>query len=185
MVKALALACAVGLVAAGTARAEGKVPPHESGPEKAGKAVGAEEEANVMAFLRENAPEMAHHLEGAKRDNPDEFRKRMSELANMVRNPDMREVFAKNMSADGAVRKAMEGVRKAEGAEKERLSKELEAALGEQFDARLAKQELQVKKMTEELGKLKSRIESRRAKKAELVKRRLAEMTGEGEGWDW
>ncbi|TBR17562.1 hypothetical protein EPO15_16635 [bacterium] len=183
MVKALALGLAFGLVAAGGARAEGK-PPHP-GPEMPGKGVGPEEEANVLAFLRENAPEMAHHLEGAKRDNPEEFRKRVSELAMMVRTPDMREVFVKNFSADQKVRKAMEGVRRAEGTEKERLSKDLEAALGEQFEAKLAKQELQVKKMTEELGKLKTRIEQRRAKKAELVKRRLAEMTGEGEGWDW
>jgi hypothetical protein len=39
--------------------------------------------------------------------------------------------------------------------------------------------------MTEELARLKERIEGRRAKKAALVKKRLAEMTGDGDGWDW
>lgn len=185
MVKALALAAAVGLCAAGTARAEGEAAPPETGPERPGGAVGADEEAKVMTFLRENRPEMARHLEGVKREEPGEYKKHLVELARMVRNPDMREVFLKTSAAEAKVHKAAEAVRRADGNDKDRLSKELEAALGEQFDAKLAQQELQVKKMTEEIGKLKARIEARRAKKAQLVKKRLAEMTGEGDGWDW
>lgn len=139
----------------------------------------------MLTFLRENRPEMARHLEGVKRERPEEYRKHIAEMGKMVRDPDMREVFLKNSGAEAKVQKAAEAARRAEGADKERLSKELEAALGEQFDAKLAQQELQVKKMTEEIGKLKGRIEARRAKKPQLVKKRLAEMTGEGDGWDW
>lgn len=177
MVKALALGLALGLAAA-TARAEG------AGEGPAAEA-GADDEAKVLEFLRANRPEMARHLEGAKRERPEEFRKHVGELARMVRNPDMREVFLKTSAAEAKVQKAAEAARRAEGAEKDRLVKDLEAALGEQFDAKLAQQELQVKKMTEEIGKLKARIEARRAKKAQLVKKRLADMTGEGDGWDW
>lgn len=179
MVKALALGLSLGLAAA-TVRAEGagEGPGAEAG-------VGAEDEAKVLDFLRENRPEMARHLEGAKRERPDEYRKHVGELSRMVRNPDMREVFLKTSAAEAKVQKAAEAARRADGAEKDRLVKELEAALGEQFDAKLAQQELQVKKMTEEIGKLKARIEARRAKKASMVKKRLADMTGEGDGWDW
>ncbi|TPW22047.1 MAG: hypothetical protein FD126_80 [Elusimicrobia bacterium] len=173
MVKAMTLGLALGLAAA-TARAEEAAAP-----------AAAEEETKVLTFLRENRPEMAHHLEGAKRERPDEYRRHIGEMAKMVGNPEMREVFLKTSGAEAKVHKAAEAVRRAEGAEKDRLTKELEAALGDQFDAKLAQQELQVKKMTEEIGKLKARIEARRAKKAQLVKKRLADMTGEGDGMDW
>lgn len=186
MVKALALGMALGLAAAGAARAEGagEAPP-ESAEGPHGPAAGPEDEARVLAFLKENRPEMARHLDGAKRERPGEYKKHITELARMVRNPDMREVFLKTTAAEAKVHKAAEALRGAEGADKERLSKELEAALGEQFDAKLAQQELQLKKMSEEIGKLKGRIEARRAKKAQMVKKRLADMTGEGDGWDW
>lgn len=185
MVKALALGAAFGLLTAGAAHAEGEGGAREEGPGRPGKALSPEDEAKVLDFLRENAPEMFRHLEGAKRERPDEYRRHLPELAKMTRDPDMRGVFLKNAAADAKVRKAAEAARGAEGADKERSSKDLEAALGEQFDAKLAQQELQVKKMTEELAKLKERIEGRRAKKAALVKKRLAEMTGDGDGWDW
>ena len=185
MVKALALGAAFGLLAAGPAFAEGEGARHEEGPERPGKALSPEEESKVLDFLRENAPEMARHLEGARRERPEEYRRHLPELAKMTRDPDMRVVFIKNANSEAKVRKAAEAVRRAEGADKDRLAKELETALGEQFDAKLAQQELQVKKMTDELAKLKERIEARRAKKAAMVKKRLAEMTGDGDGWDW
>ena len=189
MVKALALAAAVGMTGVGAARAEGpedgaSSEPRPGGPGGPGGPVGAEEEGKVLAFLKENAPDMARHIDMARREKPEEYRHRLRELAMMVRNPDMREVFLKNYAAESKVRKLVEGVRRADGADKERQSRDLEAALSEQFDAKLAQQELQVKKMQEEIGKLKARIESRRARKAQLVKKRLAEMTGDGDGWD-
>ena len=189
MVKALALAAVVGMAVVGAARAEGpedaaSSEARQGGPGGPGGTVGAEEEGKVLAFLKENAPDMARHLDMARREKPEEYRHHLSELAKMVRNPDMREVFVKNYAAETKVRKLVEAARRAEGAEKDRLSKDLEAALSDQFDAKLAQQELQVKKMQEEIGKLKARIESRRGRKAQLVKKRLAEMTGDGDGWD-
>lgn len=186
MSKKLAWGVALGLLAvAGPAFAQKgpEKPPFEEGMGPGGPRfqVDPEEEAKVLSFIREHAPEMARHFE----EHPDEYRKRLPELAKMVRNPEIRDVFLKNMAADMKVRKLAEALRRAEGPEKERVKKELEAVLDEQFDVKLAQHELQIKKMQEEIVKLRARIESRRAKKAEMVKKRLTEMMGEGDGWDW
>ncbi len=41
------------------------------------------------------------------------------------------------------------------------------------------------KKMQEEIEKLKARIEKRRSMKTQLVQKRLGELSGDTETWDW
>ena len=44
---------------------------------------------------------------------------------------------------------------------------------------------MRLKKMQEEIEKLKARIEKRRSMKSQLVQKRLGELSGDTETWDW
>ena len=143
------------------------------------------EETEILGFLRENNPEMAKHLGEAKERNPEMFHHKITELAGMYRNPDMRQMFSRNMKAEGKVRKLSEAYRRAAAKERESMRSDLEAALGEQFDAKLAGHEMHLKKMQEELARQKERVAKRKGLKDQIVKKRLAELSGDVESWDW
>ena len=67
--------------------------------------------------------------------------------------------------------------------EKKAIKENLKAKLGELFDLKTRGQELRVRHMEREIGKLKKNIETRKANKAKIVDQRLEQMTGEGFGW--
>jgi len=67
--------------------------------------------------------------------------------------------------------------------EKAKLKQQLEAKLGESFDLRLAGEEKRVADLSKKVDELKTRIAKRKAKKSELVKDRLQELTTEKERW--
>lgn len=71
----------------------------------------------------------------------------------------------------------------ASDSEKKAIKESLKAKLGELFDLKTRGQELRVKHMEREIGKLKKNIENRKANKAKIVDQRLEQMTGEGFGW--
>lgn len=169
--------CAFGL---GNARAQ-----EGESPEAGERAVTEAEEREVMDEVREHNPEMAKHLLEAKERKPEFFRHKVLEIHRMRRSPEMKQLFQRNMKSEGKVRKLVEAYRRAEGREKDSARAELEAALAEQFDAKLAGHELHLKKMQEELAKQKERVAKRKAMKDQIVKKRLAELSGDVEAWDW
>ncbi|MBI5245236.1 MAG: hypothetical protein HY922_16360 [Elusimicrobia bacterium] len=145
-----------------------------------------EGEEKAMEFARESfPPEMVKDIERLRQENPDKFRRRLHDMAPILRDPEAREMMKRNMKAEFAVRRLAQGIKKAQGAEKDALKKDLEKALAEEFDAKLAGHELKLKKMQEEISNLKARIEKRKGLKDKIVQKRLGEMTGEVETWDW
>lgn len=152
---------------------------------KAGPPLSVSEEREILDFVREQDPEMGKHLLEATKDNPGMFHMKMAELANMYRNPDLRPIFSRNLKAEAKVRRLSEAYRKASGKEKESMRADLEQALGEQFDAKLAGHETHIQKMQEEISRQKERIAKRKALKEQIVKKRVAEMSGDVESWDW
>lgn len=164
--------------------------PHEEGeevggPEGEGRPPSPEEEREVLSFIKENNPEMFRHLLEAKERKPEFFRHKLREITRMHRNPEMRQVFVTTMKSEGKVRKLVGAYRRADAKEKEALKGELEQALNEQFDAKLAGHEMHLKKMQEELARQKDRVAKRKALKDKIVKKRLAELSGDVEAWDW
>lgn len=155
------------------------------GPDREGRAPGPEEEREILAFIKQHNPEMAGHIHEARERKPELYRHKLKEFARMYRNPEMRQVFVRNMKSEARVRKAVEAYRRADGGEKESLKGELEAALNEQFDAKLAGHEMHLKRMQEEIARQKDRIAKRRSLKDKIVKKRLAEVSGDVEAWDW
>lgn len=72
---------------------------------------------------------------------------------------------------------------KAADADKKAIKESLRADLSELFDLKTRGQELRVKHMEKEIGRLKKNLEARKASKAKIVDQRLDQMTGEGAGW--
>ena len=104
----------------------------------------------------------------------------------MYSQPEVRETWVRQQEAEQKVRSLADNYRKADAKQKEAVRPELEAALLDEFDAKVAEHELRVKKMQEEIGRLKDQIAKRKALKSQVVKKRFAEVVGEDvESWNW
>lgn len=153
------------------------------GPDGPGPNEG--EEREVLDFLRDNNPDMARKLEDLREREPRVFRRKMMEIMPLYQDKDVRDTFVRGWKAEGKVKKLAETYRKADGKEKEPLRKELEDALGDVFDSKLAGHEIKLKRMSEELARQRERIAKRKSMKSQIVKKRLAEISGDVENWDW
>ncbi|OGR72942.1 MAG: hypothetical protein A2089_14535 [Elusimicrobia bacterium GWD2_63_28] len=72
---------------------------------------------------------------------------------------------------------------KASDSDKKAITDKLKGVLGELFDLKSKGQEVRVKHMEGEIGRLKKNLEKRKANKAKIVEQRLEQLTGEGYGW--
>ena len=73
--------------------------------------------------------------------------------------------------------------KKASSGEKKDIEKSLQVKVSKLFDLRAKGQELRIKKMTKEIGKLQAKMKDRRAHKSEIVKTRVDKLTGQGYTW--
>lgn len=145
-----------------------------------------EELEKALAEIKKHNPKMHQKLVQMRKRNPKEFRERVRHMAPMLRDPKQREMFLKNAASEHKTQELIMQYRKSEDdAQKESLKKEMRAALAVQFDARLAKQEMHLKKMEEDIAKLRERITKRRNLKKKIVDRHLNEITGDEESWEW
>jgi hypothetical protein len=149
-----------------------------------GEAVGEEEETKVVEFVGEQEPDMRKHLEMLKKANPDEHHRKVREIAQMHRDPEIRERFAARARAQRKVRELTQAYRKAEAKEKPGVKEKLRAALSALFEEDMAQKELHLKKMQAEISKLKERIAKRRSLKDKVVDKRLERMLGEEDEWE-
>jgi hypothetical protein len=69
--------------------------------------------------------------------------------------------------------------RNAPAAEREQIKQEITEAVNRHFDIRQERRELQLKRLEEELARLKESIQARQQAREEIVKKRLAELLGE------
>ena len=144
------------------------------------------EERYVLEFIRQHNPEMADRLAEARERRPAEFRQKMHHIVMMYRHPEVRETWVRQQESEQKVRKLADSYRKADAKQKEALRPGLEQALSDQFDSKVAEHELRVKKMQEEIGRLRDQIAKRKALKSQILKKRLAEITGDDvESWNW
>jgi uncharacterized protein (DUF2164 family) len=72
---------------------------------------------------------------------------------------------------------------KASEADRKGIKAKLKDMLSELFDLKSKAQELRVKRTEDEIGRLKKKLEKRKADKSKIVDQRLDQMTGEGYGW--
>jgi hypothetical protein len=178
------LALAVLTAVPGTLWAQHEDPP--PGPPPGPEETAPPESEEIIGTLRRDEPEVFEHLQQVRRARPDAFRNKLREMRPMLRDPEFRKTMIGNFKLEMRLRKLTEGYREAKDEkEKARIKGELGAALEEQFDAKLSAQEMRLKKMEQEIGELRKRIERRRKDKKKLVEDRLGIVTGAEEGWDW
>jgi len=160
---------------------DAKGPPPEEEEREEGVSPGEEEE--ILGFIKGHNSEMHDHLLAVRGRNPRGFRHKMREMRPMLKHPEARDRFVRNMKGELKVRKLAQAYR--QGEDKEAVKKELRAALGEQFDAKLSAHEARISIMQKEIESLKEKIQKRKGLKDKLVEKRLNELTGEEESWDW
>lgn len=76
-------------------------------------------------------------------------------------------------------------VRNAEGAERERLEGELEELLAEIFEKKQALRAQRIERLQDELDKLETDQRQRTSARQEIIERRLRELLGERDVYDW
>jgi archaellum component FlaC len=165
------------------ARARGPHPGGPMGPGRDERDPAVEKEA--MDYLKKQVPGIDEELERLQKDRPAVFRQKFRQYMTAYREPNRRDEVVQGLKTEFNVRRLVKAVRQAKGDEKEKVKKDLEKALSEQFDSNLARMEARLKKMQETIAELKTRIEKRRAVKSQIVKKRLGELTGEVETWEW
>jgi hypothetical protein len=156
--------------------------PKGGGP---GMEPGGPEEREALEFIKEAAPEMQDEFFRARKEKPAAFRKRLRGMAPMLKDPKTRETLKKQFKLDFEVRRLAKEMRGAKGEAKEALKKDLAKALSDQFDAKLDLQVKRLQKMKDDISDLEGRISKRKVLKGEIVKKRLAELSGDAEPWDW
>ena len=75
--------------------------------------------------------------------------------------------------------------RRAEGDEREKLEKELEKKLEAIFERKMELREKHVERLEEMLEEARTRLEERRKAREEIIKRRLRELLGEEDVYEW
>lgn len=93
--------------------------------------------------------------------------------------PELRELTLRDQDLERQSFVLARRVREASGVEKEQIRKQLAEVVEEHFSTRQELRKHQIDRMTAELNRLKEQVESRNAAKAEILQRRLRELTGE------
>lgn len=149
-----------------------------------GPAVTEDQERELLSFLKENAPKLHERLSAAKRDAPMMYHHRLPDLWQKYRDPEIRERFLKHAKALESVRELSAQYRQAAEKDKPAVKEKLVKAGSELFDADLANKELQLKKMQDDIAKLKEKIAKRRRLKDKIVAKRVEQLTGEDDDWE-
>ena len=161
----------------------------EGGKRRPGKGpsrgMGRAVEERIQGCLKESAPDVLKEIEGLGPQHLRKFRMQAHRFGPVCEDPELRKIFVRGLRSELDVRRAAKKLKDAKGEEKDKLKKDMEKALSEQFDAKLEGHQVRLKKTQEEIEKLKARIEKRRSMKSQLVQKRLGELSGDTETWDW
>ncbi|MFH1618892.1 MAG: hypothetical protein ABIG11_03220 [bacterium] len=149
----------------------------------------AEREKELLDKARKNDPSFAAKLDKFKTEQPVKYRV-LSEaviraLFTAARSHDAgREKDAvKSAVLEFDARELAAGYDKASDKEKEKIRKDLELKVSELFDMRIREQDLRIKKMEEDISKLRAAFGKRKTRKAAIVDNRVKELLGEGDSW--
>ncbi|MFA6434346.1 MAG: hypothetical protein WCW52_06590 [Elusimicrobiales bacterium] len=150
---------------------------------------GAMSEEETLAVIKKHDPAFAEKMAGFKAAAPIKYRMllmmggRMLAGARFEGDGNMEADAVKGLSLEFDAKELGLKYEKAAEAEKPAIKDGLRAKVSELFDLRLKGQELRIKKMTEDLARLKKNLENRKINKAKIVDERLGQLTGEGYGW--
>lgn len=99
--------------------------------------------------------------------------------------PEMYKLLVKDYELDGRARQLAAQYRRAPVVGRMAIKKELEQLLGEHFEIRQQRRVLELKRLEEELERLRNAIELRSKAREQLVGKRITQLLGEQEGLDF
>lgn len=146
-------------------------------------------EDEVMAVITKHDPAFAKKVEDLRELAPAKYKMLMQMsgklfgMAKMEQDESIEKDAVHAMSLEFETKELSMKYDKASDADKKTIKESLRSKLAELFDLKSKGQELRVRHMEKEIGKLKKNLESRKANKAKIVDQRLEQMTGEGYGW--
>ena len=146
-------------------------------------------EEEIMAVITKHDPAFAKKLGNLREMAPGKYKMvlqmsgKMIGMAKMEQDESLEKDAVRGMSLEFESKELALKYDKASDAEKKTIKDSLRGILAELFDLKTKGQELRVKRMEKEMGKLRKNLESRKANKDKIVGQRLEQMTGEGYGW--
>lgn len=163
-------------------------PPKAPRPPEPPTFVSPEVEREVMDFLQMIAPYRVEDLKALKSANPGEYHRRIVEILGVKRDLDLAkqqdparyDLKLNEVKMEQKSHYLSEQYRRAKAdEEKNGIRKELRTLLDQLFDVKEQNREAEVKRLEQELARLKSTMIERKRNKDQIVSIRLEELTGE------
>jgi hypothetical protein len=92
--------------------------------------------------------------------------------------PEMAELMEKDMDLERKTAELAHSLHRASPAEKEKMREQVKTLTGEHFAVRQQRRQLQLKRMEDEVKRLKESIAAREQQKTEILQRRVEELLG-------
>ena len=142
-------------------------------------------EEEIFQWVQQYVPSGVSELKDLKREAPEVYAHRIREVANEIqhletvkqRHPEMFERLVKAENLEHKSWKLSGEIAHTQDPEKKKqLTAQLKELLGEIFEIRLEERSLEIKELEDEINKIKTLIEKRRANKEAIIDRHLDEM---------
>ncbi len=146
-------------------------------------------EEETLAVIKKHDPAFAKKVEGLREMAPAKYKMviqmsgKLFAVGKMEKDESIEKDAVRALALEFETKELSVKYGNASDSEKKAIKESLRAKLGELFDLKTKGQELRVKHMEREIGKLKKNLENRKANKGKIVDQRLEQMTGEGYGW--
>lgn len=153
----------------------------------------SEREKEVLNYLQEFAPQKAEMLKMLAATNPKEYQGQiMLVMEEMMKarkieqaDPERYEQLVRMKALEEKTHVLGRAYRDASEAQKAKIERELQTLLVELFDLREEKRREEVARLEQRLAELKKSLEMRKQNKAEIIKRRMAQLTGKTQHLEW
>lgn len=95
------------------------------------------------------------------------------------RDPELFKLLKQEMALERQTRELIRDYRDADAAKREEIKKEVDKLVDQQFDLRQQRRQLDLKRLTDELQRLKDAIDRRTQARKQIVEKRVAELLGQ------
>jgi len=154
-----------------------------------GKEGGFFPEEKVLGVIKKHDPAFAKKVADLKETAPAKYKMvlqmsgKLFAMARMQQDETIEKDAVRALALEFESKELSLKYNKASDTEKKGIRERLKVVLAELFDLKSKGQEMRVKHMEEEIGRLKKNLEKRKANKTKIVEQRLEQLTGEGYGW--
>lgn len=136
-------------------------------------ALAAEQQAEVLAFAKENAPDLYERLQALQQD-PQRAALLMGELYRLYRHaqdypPDVRRSFLEKQRLNVVIFRKLREYRQADDKKREDIKNQIQQMLGTQFDDEQTLREYDVKRLTRQLEDLKALLEQQKQNRDGII----------------